>query len=507
MLNKILHTTVSLLQIYDSLRANNIGESVFLDSCGKGKYSYLALFPYCTFKSKGKSIWIDGKVTTLKNSTPFDELKKLIKKYKKKYPQKYNSQFPLLNSGCIGYLGYDLVRFLEKIPAKAEDDLKLPDSYFIFPSILLAAEHVKNKNKKNKQKDLLHIFSPNNDKQAFDFITNIIKAVDKINPNSEIENPTTNANENKKLKKLDYSVIKRYNIKSSLTWPQYKKIALKAREYVHAGDSFQIKISQRLEFEIDEEPWKIYKKLRAINPSPYAAFVDFNDIKLISCSPEHLLKVQRIKTDNKDKKSKNEYLAETRPIGGTYPRGKNTEEDKKIAQKFFNDEKELAEHTMLIDLERNDFGRVCKYGTVKVTEMMKLEKYSHLMHIVTNIQGILDDGNIANKIKNKRDRKDCFDAIKAMFPGGTITGCPKVRTMEIIDELEPVARGPYTGSIGGFNLNGECDFNLIIRTLIVSNGKGYLNVGGGIVADSKPRREYEETIEKGLAIVEAVKNN
>ena len=186
--------------------------------------------------------------------------------------------------------------------------------------------------------------------------------------------------------------------------------------------------------------------MREINPSPYAAFVDFEDVKLISCSPEHLLKVKRIGGG---------YLAETRPIGGTYPRGKNSKEDKKIAQQFFKDEKELAEHTMLIDLERNDLGRVCKYGTVKVTEMMALEKYSHLMHIVTNIQG-----------KLQKD-KDCFDAIKAMFPGGTITGCPKVRTMEIIDELEPAARGPYAGCIGGFNFNGECDSNLIIRTLIL----------------------------------------
>ncbi len=485
---KKLSANVSLLQIYDSIRANNIGESVFLDSCGRGKYSYLALFPYCIFKSKNNNIWINDEVKKLKNSTPFDELKKLIEKYKKKYTTQYNNQFPLLNSGCVGYLGYDLVRFLEKIPANAKDDLNLPDSYFIFPSIILAANHKKN---------LLHVFSPNNDKKAFAFMINIIKAIDKINPNSIIEN----SNKTRTNKIIDYSVIKKYCITSSLSWPQYKKIAEKAIEYVHAGDSFQIKISQRLEFDINQEPWEIYAKLREINPSPYSAFVDFKDVKLISCSPEHLLKVKRIGGG---------YLVETRPIGGTYPRGKNSKEDNKIAQQFFKDEKELAEHTMLIDLERNDLGRVSRYGTVKVTEMMALEKYSHLMHIVTNIQGKLQ--------KNK----DCFDAIKAMFPGGTITGCPKVRTMEIIDELEPVARGPYTGCIGGFNFNGECDSNLIIRTLIlkptnkdnndkkrnkkISNlFKGYLNVGGGIVADSKPRREYEETIEKGLALIEVVK--
>jgi len=493
MFTKTLRAKVSLLQIYDLLRANNIGESVFLDSCGKGKYSYLALFPYCTFKSKNNKITIttNDKARTTQGN-PFDELKKLITKFKNIYSAQHNNLFPLLNSGCFGYLGYDLVRFLEKIPAKAKDDLKLPDSYFIFPRIILTKDH---------EKSLLYIFSPNNDKKGFEFITNIIKAIENISPNANLKNP----DKSRINKKLDYYILKKYKIKSSLTWLQYKKIALKAREYVHAGDSFQVKISQRLEFDIDEEPWQIYKKLREINPSPYAAFVDFKDVKLISCSPEHLLKVQKVGS---------EYLAETRPIGGTYPRGKNSKEDKKIAQKFFNDEKELAEHTMLIDLERNDLGRVCKYGTVKVTEMMKLEKYSHLMHIVTNIQGILDTGKKGNH------GKDCFDAIKAMFPGGTITGCPKVRTMEIIDELEPVARGPYTGCIGGFNFKGECDFNLIIRTLILkadksnvgnknkcrNKFKGYLNVGGGIVADSKPRREYEETIEKGLAVVEAIKS-
>ena len=385
MLDKTLRANTSLLQIYGLLRANNIGESVFLDSCGKGKYSYLALFPYCTFKSKNSKITIaENDKTKIIHGNPFDELKKLINNFKKKYKSSYNKDFPLLNSGCVGYLGYDLVRFLEKIPAKAKDDLKLPGSYFIFPSIVLAEDHEKN---------LLYIFSPDNNKEGIEFISSIIKAVDKISPDAKINN--SNNNNNKLNKPLDYYVIKRYNLRSSLTWSQYKKIALKAREYVHAGDSFQIKISQRLEFEIEEEPWQIYKKLRNINPSPYAAFVDFKEVKLISCSPEHLLKVQRVG---------DEYLAETRPIGGTYPRGKNAKEDKKIAQKFFNDEKELAEHTMLIDLERNDLGRVCKYGTVKVTEMMKLEKYSHLMHIVTNIKGTLQHD------------KDIFAVLRAMFP-------------------------------------------------------------------------------------------
>src|SRR3989338_11598480 len=205
MLHKTLRANTSLLQIYGLLRANNIGESVFLDSCGKGKYSYLALFPYCTFKSKNSKITIaENDKTKIIHGNPFDELKKLINNFKKKYKSSYNKDFPLLNSGCFGYLGYDLVRFLEKIPAKAKDDLKLPDSYFIFPRIILTKDH---------EKSLLYIFSPNNDKKGFEFITNIIKAIENISPNANLKNP----DKSRINKKLDYYILKKYKIKSSLT--------------------------------------------------------------------------------------------------------------------------------------------------------------------------------------------------------------------------------------------------------------------------------------------------
>ena len=232
-------------------------------------------------------------------------------------------------------------------------------------------------------------------------------------------------------------------------------------------------------YSITEDPFEIYKRLRIINPSPYAAYLELDNFSIVSNSPEHLVKVEHNKV-------------ETRPIGGTYPRTSNKKKDSKLLEQFEKDEKEQREHNMLIDLERNDLGRVCKYGSITVNEHKTIEEYSHLYHLVTNIQGQLQ--------KNK----DVFDVLASMFPGGTITGCPKIRTMEIIDKIEPVTRNCYTGSIGFINFSNEMDFNIIIRTLIVKNNKGYIQVGGGVVADSKPKREYQETIDKAKAIFEAL---
>jgi len=427
-------------KVYERLQNLN---SVLLESQKNGNHSYIALNPYMIFKSKGKRIELikDGK-KIVKKGYPIKELKKIMsRKVKRK------KDMPLFYGGAIGYFGYDIVHFFERLPKKSKDDLKLPDIYLIFPDDILFFDH---------KKKVMKIICK--DKKNIDII------VDKINSRSD----------NKKIKKR-----KKIRFKSNFSYGKYKKAVEKCKEYVRAGDSFQIKISQRFECGIEEDGFEIYKRLKRINPSPYAAFLNFEDCKLVSCSPEHLVKVES-----------NEV--ETRPIGGTYPRGKNSKEDRKIAQKFMKDEKERAEHRMLIDLERNDLGRVCDYGSIKVNEMMSLEKYSHLMHIVTNIKGKL------HKSKN------IFDVLRAMFPGGTITGCPKVRTMEIIDEVESVRRGPYTGSIGFMNFSNEMDLNIIIRTLIIKGNKGYIQVGGGIVADSNAKREYDETVDKAKALLEAV---
>lgn len=433
-------------QIYEKLRGVN---SILLESQKNGRYSYIALNPYMIFKSKKQRIEIikDGK-NILKKGNPLNELKRILsKKIKRK------ASLPLFYSGCVGYFAYDVVHFFEKLPTTAKDDLNLPDIYLIFPKDIIFFDHKKKVMKlisKSKQRlgQLIEIINMNHIKNT------------KIDVNPNISN-------------------KKIRFKSNFTFAQYKKAVDKCKEYVRNGDSFQIKISQRFECEIRQDSFEIYKKLKKINPSPYAAYLHFEDCTLVSCSPEHLVKVEN-------------GNIETRPIGGTYPRGRNSKEDKRILKNFLRDKKEKAEHMMLIDLERNDLGRVCECGSVKVNEKMTIEKYSHLMHIVTNIKGRL-----------QKD-KTTFDVLKAMFPGGTITGCPKIRTMEIIDEIEPVARGPYTGSIGFINFSNEMDLSIIIRTLIIKGSKGYVQVGGGIVADSNPKREYQETIDKAKALFESI---
>ncbi len=254
----------------------------------------------------------------------------------------------------------------------------------------------------------------------------------------------------------------------------------KAKEYIKSGDIYQANLSQRFEVEAkDINVFLLYQRLRKINPSPFACFFDFPDVKIVSSSPERLIKLYG-------------RIIETRPIAGTRPRGKDGIDDKEMEKELILNEKERAEHIMLVDLERNDIGRVCEYGSVKVDEFMVLERYSHVIHIVSNIKGRLQKG------------QDAFDCIRACFPGGTITGVPKVRCMEIIDELEKHRRGPYTGSAGYISFNGDMDLNILIRTFVLKNNNLYFHVGGGIVADSVPEMEYQETLHKAEALFQAI---
>jgi len=433
-------------KVYEKLRSIN---SVLLESQKNGDYSYVALNPYLIFKSKGEKIEIIKKnKKIIKIGNPLKELEKII--FKNKVKRK--KEWPLFYAGCVGYFGYDLARFIEsKAFNLQKDDLGLPDIYLIFPCDILFFDH------KNK---ILKLICKNK--------KDVKKIIEKIKLN-HISN---------KFYARHLTSLKN-NLKSNFTFNQYKKAINKCKKYIKTGHSFQIKISQRFQFKIKQDPWEVYKKLKKINPSPYAAFLNFKDCTIVSNSPERLIKVEQ-------------NNIETRPIGGTYPRGKNLCEDKKNIKKFMLDNKEKAEHNMLIDLERNDLGKVAKFGSIKLNEKKTIEKYSHLFHIVTNIK--------AKLAKNK----NIFDCFKAMFPGGTITGCPKKRTIDIINEIEPIARGPYTGSIGFMNFSNELDLNIIIRTLIVKDGIGYIQTGGGIVADSDARKEYDETINKASAIFESI---
>ncbi|TET55304.1 MAG: anthranilate synthase component I family protein, partial [Actinobacteria bacterium] len=348
--------------------------------------------------------------------------------------------------GPIGYIAYDGGRYIEDLPSFAVDDLKLPDFYFIKPTLVLAH---------NLETKELFVFLHRQGSEnplAFDEIKNCLEKKD---------------------------VLEQYKVTGSVRSNLEKKYFLKAvsriRERIYAGDVYQVNFSQRFVRNFRGESLALYKRLRELNPGPFCAYLKASDFSLLSSSPERLV-------------SLNNKGAQTRPIAGTRRRGKDEMEDDFLSGNLLLDDKERAEHIMLVDLERNDLGKVCRYDSVKVDELMILEKYSHVIHIVSNVCGEL------------YKRKDAFDLLKALFPGGTITGCPKVSCMEIIEELEPTRRGPYTGSLGYFSYNGNIDFNILIRTIVEVAGKVYIQAGAGIVADSKPEREYFETISKAQAL-------
>jgi anthranilate/para-aminobenzoate synthase component I len=269
-------------------------------------------------------------------------------------------------------------------------------------------------------------------------------------------------------------------LEPDMTRERFESMVRRCKDYIAAGDIYQANLSQRFSAPLGgHDTLRLYRILRSINPSPFASYMDFGDVTIVSSSPERLIRLRG-------------GVADTRPIAGTRRRGKDFDEMKELSAELLTNEKERAEHIMLLDLERNDLGKVCDYGSVRVDEMMVIEDYSHVIHIVSNVRGDLARG------------RDCFDLIRAVFPGGTITGVPKVRCMEIIDELEPVARGPYTGSLGYISNAGDMDLNIIIRTFVVRKGTAHVQVGAGIVADSDPGREYEETLQKAEALRKAL---
>ena len=457
--------SLSPVEIYEKFSGEEY--SIFLDSCERGEYSYIALRPSLIFKSKGTTMTLEERKNNKDNPTtnviikkgnPWLEIERLIQTFQRNKATRQQAQqrkHPLETGGCIGYLGYDLVNFLEKIPQHAHDDLKLPESYLIIPQVILIFLH--------KKKSIKIVYTQNDES-----VHNVKKKLRDLEKKNK---------EQKNEKKNDGRWTSP-QLSSNFTVTEYLNAIKTAQEHLRWGNTYQIKLSQRLTFSVNEHPFEVYKHLRKINPSPYSAYLHFPELTLISCSPEHLLKVEN-------------GSAITRPIGGTYPKTTLPHDNQKLLAKFKNDTKERAEHTMLIDLERNDLGKVCELGSVKVAELMTIEEYSHLYHLVTEIKGTL------------RKEVTALEALKAMFPGGTVTGCPKVRTIQLIEELEPTKRGPYTGSIGFLSFNNCCDFNIIIRTMIIKGNKGYVHVGGGIVADSNPETEYRETVWKAQALLDA----
>jgi len=436
--------------------------AVILDSSLKsidiGRFSIIAFDPFMMFETKGSTVKIDNKIVISGN--PLEILRKYINDYK---IEDGLGIVPFCG-GCIGYFSYDIVEFIEELPQRAIDDLKVSDIVFGFYNKAIIIDHLER---------CVYAVGAScgtdgpKEKAARENLDKVKSVLDQI---VQIEHKA-------QLGKLKVSLPS--GVKSNFSREDYIKIVERAREYIRNGDIFQVNLSQRFEVEIHNEPYKLYFELRRKSPAPFSAFLNFEDIQIISTSPERFIKLEGDRV-------------ETRPIKGTRPRGKNKEEDNYFKKKLMESAKDKAELTMIVDLERNDLGRVCKIGSVNVERDREIEEYANVFHTVSTVTGELKDG------------KDIIDCIYAAFPGGSITGAPKIRAMEIIEELEPYKRNVYTGAIGYIGFNGTSDLNIAIRTVLIKNKKAYFSVGGGIVWDSDPLKEYEETLHKGQKMLEVL---
>ena len=390
--------------------------------------------------------------------------KKIIEKIIENFKFKTPTNLPPICSLISGYFSYDSIKYIEKIPNRCKDDLKLPDVRLLRPRTLVIHDNLKKK--------IFYIINIFDDEKISNYKKKYL----------EIENEINDLLIQASVKRNNLYSSGKTNIKvkSNTSKNKFLKMVNKAKKYIKIGDIFQVVLSQRFEANLSKKPLEIYKKLRVTNPSPFMYFFNFKDFQIIGASPEILVRLR----DNK---------ITVRPIAGTRPRGKNSKEDNFFAKDLLQDKKELSEHLMLLDLGRNDAGKVSKIGTVKVTENFMIEKYSHVMHIVSNVVGIY----------NKKFSK--FKSFLAGFPAGTVSGAPKIRAMEIIDELEITKRKVYAGGIGYFSANGEFDTCIALRTAVAKNKKFYVQAGAGIVADSKPIKEYEETVNKAKALMNALK--
>ena len=430
------------------------------------RFSFIGIEPSIIFKSKGNRVELvrDGRRRQFFTNSPLEEIAGIMADFKT-MPVK---GLPRFSGGLVGFMGYDMVRFFEELPDENIDDLEMTDSIF-----MMADNHVIFDHSTHKIKVVANAYlqgARGKGQGTGKIYNDAVKKIDDII--RKLNGPSRKRKTKSKRKK-------KHIIKSNFTKKEFEGAVKKAKKYIKAGDIIQVVLSQRFHTTLNCDPLDVYRELRSLNPSPYMYYLDFGDIKMIGSSPELLVRCEN-------------GVVETRPIAGTRPRGRNGDEDKKLEQELLQDAKERAEHVMLVDLGRNDIGRVCKAGSVKVSEFMFVEKYSHVMHIVSNCVGRLA-GN-----------KNPYDVLKAAFPAGTVTGAPKIRAMEIIDELENTRRGSYAGAVGYFSFSGNMDTCINIRTILVKGKDAFIQAGAGIVADSVPSREYHETVNKAKAMIRAI---
>jgi anthranilate synthase component I len=436
------------------LKLNNGGYSFLLESVEGGeklaRYSFIGIDPYKVV-SFGQS----------EKLNPLDAISTELNKYK----MVQLGDVPRFCGGAIGYLSYEIAAHFEALPSPTADSLKLPESIFMFVKTMLVFDHVSHKIKVLSFVNLDGDIDASYD-DAKSRINEVIAGLSRPVPGKDAEGSF-------------FDLSTKIVFSSNFPKDNFLSAVDKIKEYIASGEAIQVVLSQRMRVQVDVSPFEIYRVLRSVNPSPYMFFLNFKEFQIVGASPEILVRVEN-------------DIVTTRPLAGTRPRGKNAAEDLALEQELLNDEKERAEHIMLVDLARNDIGRVSEPGSVKVSELMTVEKYSHVMHLVTHVHG---------KLKKSMNM---FDALRACFPAGTVSGAPKIRAMQIIAELEPEKRGPYAGTVGYLSFSGNMDMAISIRTMIVKNRIAYIQAGCGVVYDSIPEREYEESINKAKALLKTV---
>ncbi len=432
-----------------------------------GRYTFLGCDPRMIFKVRGENVRIHekGECRIAKHEgDPLKFLKEILGLYR---PVAVEG-LPRFYGGAVGFLGYDMVRFFEKLPVVAKkEDPETDTASFLITDVVLIFDNVRHTVKvtagafTEEGEDLQRVYE-----RAVQKIESMCAILDGIKMKDRGKDQT------------DMAIHTEGRFSANMSPEAFRDMVKRAKEYILGGDIIQVVISQRFQRENGVAPVDLYRALRYVNPSPYLFYLHLDDLILIGSSPEVMVRLE-------------EGVAELRPIAGTRPRGRTEQEDRDLADDLLRDPKEKAEHVMLVDLGRNDLGRIAQVGSVQVTQLMTVERYSHVMHLVSHIRAQLAAG------------KDCFDLLRATFPAGTLSGAPKVRAMEIIEELEPSRRGPYGGAVGYFSFTGNMDFGITIRTLTIRDGKIYIQAGAGIVADSDPDTEYRESVNKAQAMIRA----
>jgi anthranilate synthase component 1 len=425
-----------------------------------GRYSFIGVSPHTSIRLQDGEVEIERDGQSERSPLGERDPLSLVKDEIARTAMIDDADIPGPFAGAVGYLSYELARYFERLPQPGEPGLGLPELYFVVPRTLVIFDHVK------CEIEIVALPPGGDPREAYEKAHSHIQSL-----LAALQAPLDLAG--------DGAPLSHRTAESNLTRERFEAIVDRAREHILAGDALQVVLSQRLGAQTEAEPFQIYRALRILNPSPYMFFFDFGPFQLVGSSPEMLVKLEGRR-------------ATLSPIAGTRPRGKTPADDRRLEEELLGDEKERAEHVMLVDLGRNDLGRVCETGSVEATSLMHVERYSHVMHIVSRISGRLREGLSA------------FDLVRAAFPAGTVSGAPKIRAMEIISDLEKDRRGPYAGAVGYFAHRGDMDMCITIRTIVVNGGRYHVQAGAGIVADSDPAREFEVTMGKARALIRAV---